>query len=867
MATVGRDLRATELAEKAVSLITIGKVEVRVLTSHHDSSYHSESLTVVRQEASRALREALSLAPNNVEVKAALFTVQRHEATQPLLEQCLAFSQGNDVTAGKEVLWFLSSRNAAYVAADVMIQCFDRIISAENTDAAVRDDLVASLLHHSVAVRTHLAKKLQGSISVVFEQIFHIGDGAANGITIVSLDTAAWASEEERLSAEQDVFLLFLAKFLESGHDYDGRALKGISRHLAADAKKLHTFVDEESFDAILYCLDYRVPKDVRGQATIATAKYLEAAKEVGEEHLTKFIRSRTAKHSTEDLVKAFSVAATVFPIATPVISALFLTEGFLVSLVPMLDKKSRPIKVEKAALDMLSAACIDKGCREAISKYCLEWMHHVMDDEEDERHGQAALILAKVQGVTSGITNGNKAASNETDSGPGSDSDSGSSRRSSKGIADVVPTLRKMLIKGGEMDTRTAIEGLAYASMQPSAKDEIIRDTALLQEVLQLPGKDSLTPTTAFGYLTLISNLCRYRRTLSEEQKRISELKAYANASRPAIKPHPLDEDSQVTARCMRLIDSKVVPYLVALKSSFTTSSSLSPSSLSLCAQILLALSRNPTSRGVLAQQGAVQLLLQLHRLPVLDINTKPVVSHVIARILISIDPALLPSSYIASSISPLISLLTPAETTDNSPRDFLPTFEALLALTNLASNPSLSASPTIVRGALSTIEDLLLSSNHALQRAATELICNLVASPEGVEKFADGSPAAGKRLHILLALTDAEDVATRRAAGGALAGITEFDGAVKQILDRERGFELLVRMCQDEEKDQGVIHRGVVCLRNVVCLDDSETGSLARRRVNGLDGLEVLKGVIRGTKDSGVLETAVEAIKRLNG
>ena len=798
-----------------------------------------------------------------MKVNAAFHAVQQHEVAQPLLDLCLAFSEENNATSGKEALWFLSSSNAAHVAPDVMARCFDRVVDAKDSDAAVRDDLVASLLHHSVAVRTHLAKKLQASISIVFQQIFQIGDAAANGITIVSLDAAAWTSETDRLSAEQDVFLLFLAKFLESGHDNDGRALKGISRHLAVDAERLHVFIDEESFDAILYCLDYRVPRDVRGQATIATAKYLEASKQVGEEQLTKFITTRTAKHSSEDLVKAFSVAAAVFPIVTSVISALFLMEGFLASLVPMLDRKSRPIKVEKAALDMLSAACIDKGCREAISKYCLDWMHHVMDDDEDERHGQAALILAKVQGVTEAVTNGTKSKPlSSSESGPGSDSDSGSSRRSSKSIADVVPTLRNMLIKGGEMDKRTAIEGLAYASMQPSAKDEIIRDTALLQELLHLPGKDSVTPTTAFGYLTLIHNLSRYRPSLSEEQKRMIELKAYANASRPETKSHPLDEDGQVTTRCMRLIDARIVPYLVSLKSSFVTNS-LSPSSLMLYAQILLSLSRNPSSRGLLAQQGAMHLLIQLHASSALDLSTKHTVSQTIARILISVDPALL-SKYTGAALTPLISLLIPAETEDNGPRDLLPVFEALLALTNLASDPSLSASATIVRDALATIEDLMLSSNQALQRAATELVCNIVTSPSGMEKFADASPAAGRRLNVLLALTDSEDVATRRAAGGALAGITEFDSAVQQISDRERGFELILRMCEDE--DEGVVHRGVVCLKNIVCLE-GEIGVRAKERIKKLDGTKVLKGVIEENRNTGISGTIFEALEHLGG
>ncbi|KAL8955905.1 MAG: hypothetical protein Q9183_006487, partial [Haloplaca sp. 2 TL-2023] len=77
--------------------------------------------------------------------------------------------------------------------------------------------------------------------------------------------------------------------------------------------------------------------------------------------------------------------------------ASLFLTEGFVPSLVPLLEKKINSDKVEQAALQMLSAACVDSACREAIKKHCLQWLKGVMNDGKDDRPAVAAVVLAKV--------------------------------------------------------------------------------------------------------------------------------------------------------------------------------------------------------------------------------------------------------------------------------------------------------------------------------------------------------------------------------------------------------------------------------------------------------------------------------------
>ncbi|KAL8869130.1 MAG: hypothetical protein Q9198_007968, partial [Flavoplaca austrocitrina] len=109
---------------------------------------------------------------------------------------------------------------------------------------------------------------------------------------------------------------------------------------------------------------------------------------------------------------------------------------------------------------------------------------------------------------------------------------------------------------------------------------------------------------------------------------------------------------------------------------------------------------------------------------------------AHALARILISIDPTLVfpaaGSPPLTSATRPILSLLKQSDAeVSEGPRDLLPKFEALLALTNLASTPSEEATVVIIRQMLGVLEDFLLSNNKMIQRAATELVCNFMTSP----------------------------------------------------------------------------------------------------------------------------------------
>lgn len=403
------------------------------------------------------------------------------------------------------------------------------------------------------------------------------------------------------------------------------------------------------------------------------------------------------------------------------------------------------------------------------------------------------------------------------------------------------------------------SIEGLAYASLQPRIKESIVTNESLLKKLLDtLSSARPRTPLT-YGALSIFQNLTRYRPPLTEEQKKMAQLKAYANASGKLQGPDPLDDDEHVAQRCKAVFDAGITPVLVS------HGKHDSPASLSIIVSIIHSLTSDKSIRGQLAQQGAVKLLIvawsilaENHEVP------RRTAAQALARILISINPALVfggnRSNPVNAAIRPLVSILPPDPAAEQ--RDLLPTFEALMALTNLASMDDEETPRTIIRTAWTHIEEQMLSSNHLVCKAAVELVCNLMQAPEGIALYADGSGQAGQRLHILLALADAEDEGTRSAAGGALASLTSFELVVRAIVYRARGVKMLLGLCLDENED--LRHRGVVSILNMVSTE-GEIGDNARDKIKEEGGVDVLKECLKKSRRPAVVQATVQALKPL--
>ncbi|KAI9679535.1 MAG: hypothetical protein M1817_005557 [Caeruleum heppii] len=821
------DTRAEALLDQALELLRQGKLE----------------------EGHRKLREAASLSPDNEKVKDALTNLKEDQGIHPLARLCRRLVQDGDEAAGDEASQHLRSSGVS-IPSSTAAECVDILFQPSEKILPITDEILAGLVRLSRDARAHLASRLEESTTnELFETVWMIGDRSFDSLIIILLDKAIWTSSAIRENCETDIFLLLTAKLMEAAQDGLGRALRGIARLMASDSELLHAQMDVEGFEIILTSLDMRSPSEVRSQATLATAKYLEASKEKGQKHLQDFMSSKVAKGTPNDLVLAFSAAAAVFPIVPSIAASMFLSNGFVEDLGKSLGKRAAKPEVAKAVLELFSAACIDRACREAISKYCADWLQWQVKKGREDNQGTAAVVLAKIQGTQ------------DEEKAKKDDSQRVQEERDGPTSTELVDRFKSMLIqKNSRVTQQTAIEGLAYTSLQPSIKAALGTDKVFLRQMIDLLKSCSITPSsnpTLFGGLTVLLNLTAYLPPMSEEQKKMAQLKAYAATKKPRkLEPDEAEKDPAVTLRCHAVLDAGAVPLFVSAMSTVT------PTAQSLILRILLDLAKEQKHRGVMAQQGALKLLLHVlnKKSSTLDQGSLQAAAHALARILISVNPELVfnPSSLPSSlAVRPLISLLpssspeTPTSTPPPPPPT-LATFESLLALTNLSSlPPSTTPAPLITTLTTLLIPDLPLSSNPHLQRATLELLTNLCLHPSGIALLADPSSPTSKRiLHIVVALADAEEVSVRRAAAGALAMLTEWDVGVEAVLNREGSVKILMGLCGADEADDGVLHRGVVALGNVVGAE-GEVGKRGREMVRDGGGVEVLRSL---EKSSGV-------------
>ena len=151
----------------------------------------------------------------------------------------------------------------------------------------------------------------------------------------------------------------------------------------------------------------------------------------------------------------------------------------------------------------------------------------------------------------------------------------------------------------------------------------------------------------------------------------------------------------------------------------------------------------------------------------------------------------------------------------------DGLCQFEALLALTNLASTGLEVRSRILQASGLKSIESLLFSDTNLVRRAATELLCNMMYEERVFERYVD--PEHTQRLKLVVALADVEDFETRRAASGILAILSCTKQGCKAMGVHDRFSQVLKEMVKDSNSE--ILHRGLECLKNLVKQCPSES------------------------------------------
>jgi protein unc-45 len=576
-------------------------------------------------------------------------------------------------------------------------------------------------------------------------------------------------------------------------------------------------------FTIFLNLLSSSTPKPIRSRVILLLSSILSPEKgdsvllSTLQSQLSDFITSKFANPSPEMYVTVFSVLTSVFTIRSDCAAPSFLQEGFLEeSFAGVLQLHGRGPII--ALLELFSAAAVDKTCRTAILNLPPEVLQDYSQIEDPEINALAGSVIAKLGRSTPGTSQ-----------------------------VDLVRIFNDALKSQNESALVSSVEGLAFSSTTSAVKDELSKNEEFLRSALGILKSGTGQHALVYGCLSILVNLTSYKPPLTEEEQRINELRKLAKEEN-TITTAELDQDEYVTKRCKAVLQAGLLPAFGVL------AGHASPGSLAAMARILLSLTTVPAHRGLLAQQGAVKLLLTLlDKTP--DEHSSEPLSHALAKLLISVNPSLIFSSRtpLAGAIPPLTVLLTDTTAQHNN----LPRFECLLALTNLASvnDPTRLA---IYSSCSSTIATCLLDPSALIIRATTELICNLVVATPVAQTFFP--PTGTNKLHVLLAMTDVDDALTRRAATGALAMLTDFPEICASLVDNvERGVERLVRTVGDEDLQVGF--RGVVALGNLW----REGGAAGREKVVKVEGEGKVREFLARNGDEGIGKAAEEVLELL--
>ncbi|PIL31366.1 hypothetical protein GSI_06065 [Ganoderma sinense ZZ0214-1] len=561
-------------------------------------------------------------------------------------------------------------------------------------------------------------------------------------------------------------------------------------------------------------------------------------------------VSSRIADTEEPEALAGLTFLSSLFDVDHLAGSAIFTRDGTLEAVMDSLDLFPKLRAVDLAVAHLLGRAASHKSCRALLAadhRNWLEWKSRQTDDAE--LRAAAAVALVK-------LGRGSKADAAEV---------GGTLEQNAMEDDELAALMKGLVLDFRETSSLgDAVEGLAYMSTNPAVKETLSKDAAFLRRLFtlvpkrkgaaaELLGDSAASPL--YGTVVIIANLCVYRPRLSTEEAQIAKLRQMAKTpkgpgpsqAQQEDENEPLDDDEHVKERGQRLLKAGAME---ALTSAVRATDSRAVHSA--VGKAMLSLVEDKENRGKVLQAGggkALQAIIQAalpaskfsesSRPPEMEKGDFDSIQ-ALAKLAITAAPVQVfgpNEGAIYDAIRPFALMLT------HPTASLLQRFEAMMALTNLSS-VSAEAATRIARaaGLTNKVELLMLEDHTLVRRAATELVCNLVAGSEEVfNKWGgDREAAAGGKLQVLVALCDVDDLPTRLAASGALATLTASPDACESLaeLERERHRVLpilgqlidpsvVARPAADEgaeqdeqdllETDPGLVHRGIVCVRNL--------------------------------------------------
>jgi len=600
---------------------------------------------------------------------------------------------------------------------------------------------------------------------------------------------------------------------------------------------------------------------------------------------------SRLSDTEESTLLAGVSFLTALFHVDWESASSIFQENGVLEAIMDSVDLgPSDDLSLSVAQL--LAQACGHKGCRSILSSQSLQWLEHTSHTSRNTR-------------VRAGATNALiKLSKGSATDNPGASGAGTQAQGRKNEDVSLAAAMKEIIISSSDIASSTdAIEGLAYLSVDPVIKDTLSRDSKFLQQLFSfLPSRkvsSTITPTESistvvFGILVIVVNLCTYRPHVTEEQAQIEKLRRIAQTGNDPAKfssASAFDDDEHVKTRVRRLIDAGVLDILsTAVR---TDSSGIRIN----IGKALRSIAEDKENRGRVLQSGGAKVLITVLKHATMSSNASGEASvlnaayldaiQALAKLAITASPIQVfgpDEGVMHDVIRPFSSMLQHPSST------LLQRFESMMALTNLSSQSAEVASRIAqAEGLLAKVEFLLLEEHILVRRAAMELLCNLIVGSDTVfEKYGGerNLGSAKSKLQIILALSDVDDLPTRLAAAGALATLTAAAGACQVLvtlqLKRHRVLPILAQLIDplaarsydtnhaevaEYETHPGLVHRGVICARNIV-LNIGDEGSRRRLAKEAKDTglLQGLTNIVKAqVVDEAILRPTAEALKVL--
>ncbi|XP_055959152.1 protein unc-45 homolog B isoform X2 [Patella vulgata] len=375
-----------------------------------------------------------------------------------------------------------------------------------------------------------------------------------------------------------------------------------------------------------------------------------------------------------------------------------------------------------------------------------------------------------------------------------------GGTDASAKPMADgstltLAKVCRNFLKNAADDMRKWAAEGMAYLSLDAEVKEELIEDTPAIEALFDLAKR--IDKNSVYASVTILVNLTNSY----DKQDVMPELIEMAKFAKQHVpEDHPKDAQKYLSARIHKLAECGLVNALVALAKTD------SKNSRELLCRVYMALATEEKLRGLIVQQGGAKSLLQL----ALENNTdvgKVLAAHALAKVAVTMDPQVaFPGQRMYEVVRPMIHLL-------HVERSSLQNFEALLALTNLASVSDSVRNRIVTEDGIVAIEQYMFEDHEKLKVAATECMCNMVMNEKVVKLY----EKENDKVKLMLLYCGEEDINLVKAAAGAVAILSPSEIVCKKIVEVAPWNEILQTLVANEMAE--LQHRGCYIVYNMMC------------------------------------------------